>query len=86
MATLWIGNIPPNTSDQELMALLVKYGFPEFNGIEHIRGEGTRTAAALTFDAMDTVALQRLQPRVHNLYWKDRRLNVEVPIGTAWRK
>ena len=78
MATLWIGNIPPGTSDDELKALLIRYGFPEYNGIEHVTGDGSRPAAMLTFDGADALVLQQLQPRVHNLFWKDRRLNVSV--------
>ena len=86
MAKLWIGNIPAGTSDDELKALLVKYGFPAFDGIEHIEGDGSRPAAIATFEATDAMDLQQLQPRVHNLFWKDRRLNVEVMSGARWDK
>jgi hypothetical protein len=85
MATMWIGNISPGTSDEELKAFLVKYGFPAFDSIEHMPGDGSRPAAVLTFDGANTVALQQLQPRVHNLFWKDRRLNVEVLAGSGWK-
>jgi hypothetical protein len=85
MATMWVGNIPPGTSDDELKALLVKYGFPAFDGIEHVAGDGTHPAAVLTFGA-DTIVLQRLQPRVNNLFWKDRRLNVAVTQASMWKK
>jgi hypothetical protein len=78
MATLWIGNIAPGTSDDELKALLVKYGFPAFDGIEHIPGDGSRPAVMLTFYQTDAMQLQQLQARVHNLFWKERRLNVSV--------
>jgi hypothetical protein len=78
MATLWIGNIAPGTSDDELKALLVKYGFPAFDGIEHIAGDGSRPAVMLTFYQTDAMQLQQLQARVHNLFWKERRLNVSV--------
>jgi hypothetical protein len=78
MATLWIGNIAPGTSDEELKALLVKYGFPAFDAIEHFPGDGSRPAVTVTFDKTDAMLLQQLQPRVHNLYWKERRLNVSV--------
>jgi hypothetical protein len=37
----------------------------------------------VTFETTDSIALQRLQPRVDNLFWKDRRLNVTVmPVRT----
>jgi hypothetical protein len=86
MSCLWIGNIPPGTSDEELKALLVKYGFPAFDSIDHVKGDGTRPAAMLTFDAIDPAALQQLQPRVHNLFWKDRRINVEVVSASIWER
>jgi hypothetical protein len=78
MATLWIGNIAPGTSDDELKALLVKYGFPQCDGIEHVSGDGSRPAAIVTFAATDAIVLQKLQQRVENLFWKNRRLNVSV--------
>jgi hypothetical protein len=78
MATLWIGNIAPGTSDDELKALLVRYGFPSCDGIQHVEGDGSRPAVMITFDAADPIVLQKLQQRVDNLFWKDRRLNVSV--------
>ena len=86
MAMLWIGNIAPETSDEELKAFLVKYGFPAFDGIERMPGAGSRPAALVRFDAANAGARQQLQPRVHNLFWKDRRLNVEVLSGSGWDK
>ena len=86
MAQLWIGNIKPGTPDDELKALLVKYGFPEYDRIEHVEGDGTRPAVILSFDTTDPLQLQKLQPRVHDLFWKDRRLNVSVMTGSRWKK
>jgi hypothetical protein len=78
MASLWIGNIPPSTSDEELQALLTKYGFPAWDEIKHVTGDGSRPAAILTFNSASTQMLHQLQPRVQNLFWKDRRLTVSV--------
>lgn len=78
MATLWIGNIKPGTSDDELKALLLKYGFPACDGIEHVPGDGSRPAVMVTFETTDSIVLQKLQQRMDNLFWKDRRLNVSV--------
>ena len=86
MATLWIGNIPPKTSDEELQALLVKYGFPNWDEIEHIAGDGSRPAAMASYHAADPQALQQLQSRVDNLVWKDRRINVSVVSSQGWEK
>jgi hypothetical protein len=78
MATLWIGNIPPNTSEEELKALLIKYGFPAWDQITHVPGDGSRPAAMIKFAGSSASALQRLQPRLQSLFWKDRRLTVSV--------
>jgi RNA recognition motif-containing protein len=86
MAQLWIGNIPPGTTDEELKALLVKYGFPACDEIEHVPGDGSRPAAIVWFATADAQQLGQLQERVHNLYWKDRRLNVSVPSPERWSK
>jgi hypothetical protein len=86
MAQLWIGNIAPGTSDDEVKALLVKYGFPEFDEIQHVPGDGSRPAAMVTFQGTDPLTLQQLQPRIHSLFWKERRLNVSVISGSRWDK
>ena len=86
MAALWIGNIAPDTTDEELKAFLEKYGFPAFDAIERMPGDGSRPAAVLRFDTTPALALRQLQSRVHNLFWKQRRLNVEVVSGSGWDK
>lgn len=78
MADLWIGNLAGGTSDDELKELLTRYGFPPWDKIEHIPGDGTRPAVRLSFDKASPEALRRLQPRIHDLFWKERRLNVQV--------
>jgi hypothetical protein len=84
MARLWIGNIAPGTPDEEVKALLVKYGFPEFDGIEQVTGDGSRPAVMLTFEGADARSLEQLSKRMHNLYWKERRLSVMVMSGSRW--
>ena len=84
MARLWIGNIAPGTADEEVKALLVKYGFPPFDGIEQVAGNGTRPAVMLTFEGANAEALEQLSVRVHNLYWKERKLSVMVMSGSRW--
>ena len=78
MAQLWIGNLAPDTSDDELQALLVKYGCPEWDEITHMPGDGSRPAVMLSFDALHALQLHQLQTRLNNLFWKERRLNVSV--------
>lgn len=82
MARLWIGNIEDNTSDQELQELLTKYGFPNFTAIERVPGDGTRPAAIFTFEGASPDGLQLLVPRIHDLFWKHRKLTVQVMRDT----
>ena len=84
MARMLIGNIAPETSDEEVKALLVKYGFPECDAMERIVGTGSRPSVIVVFEGAAPVVLEQLQPRVHNLFWKDRRLHVSVMSESRW--
>ncbi|MEJ8815898.1 RNA-binding protein [Variovorax ureilyticus] len=78
MGRLWIGNIEADTSDEELQELLTKYGFPTFDAIERVSGDGSRPAAVFTFEGASPEALRLLVPRIHDLFWKHRKLVVQV--------
>lgn len=76
MARLWINNAPPDATEDELAALLEKYGFPPFDGLTQV--PGAQPAVVLTFDAVDEDLLRRLQPRLHGVSFRDHVLNVQV--------
>jgi hypothetical protein len=78
MAELWIGNIADGTTDEEIGELLVKYGFPAYDRIQHMPGDGSRPAVLLSFNNTEPAALRMLLPRVHHLFWKNRTINVLV--------
>jgi hypothetical protein len=78
MADLWIGNIETGTSDQEIKEFLIRYGFPPFYGIKHVPGEGSRPAVVVNFEGLGPETLRRLQPRIHNMFWNQRKINVQV--------
>jgi len=82
MARLWIGNIEDNTSDEELQELLTKYGFPKFDAIERVPGDGSRPAAIFTFEGTSPEGLQTVAPRIQDLFWKNRKLTVQVMRDT----
>lgn len=79
MAKLMVGNLPPETTEEALKALLVKYGFPPFTSMEAHAGDGSRPGAVLTFEGVEAETLRKLAPRVHDLFWVDRRISVLVP-------
>ncbi len=78
MARLWIGNIEDNTTDEELQELLTKYGFPKFDSIERVPGDGSRPAAIFTFGEASPEGLALVAPRIQDLFWKHRKLTVQV--------
>ena len=82
MARLWIGNFEDSTTDEELQELLTKYGSPTFDAIERVPGDGTRPAAIFTFGSASPEGLAQLVPRIHDLFWKHRRLTVQVMRDT----
>ncbi|HTS84304.1 MAG TPA: RNA-binding protein [Usitatibacter sp.] len=70
---VWIGNIAPGTSDDELRALFAKYGVPEVTAIEQVPGDGSRPAAIVEVAAAQE-AVSKLTMRLNGMYWKDRSL------------
>ncbi len=78
MAELLLGNVESATSDDEIKAFLVKYGFPPFDDIEHMPGDGSRPAVLLTFKDIGPETLRKLQPRIHGMFWKNRKLSALI--------
>lgn len=71
---LWIGNIAPQTSDDELKELVKKYAELECGAIERVEGAGTRPAAMIQFPEASRAALGNLSRRLNGMYWKGRAL------------
>ncbi|MFN9029767.1 MAG: RNA recognition motif domain-containing protein [Betaproteobacteria bacterium] len=78
MARLWLNNLPPNFGEDDIAALLEKYGFPPFDHLEQMPENAQGRAAVLSFDEIDEELLQRLQPRVNNLYVDGQTIRVLV--------
>lgn len=79
---LWIGNIAPDVTDDDLKAFVAKYGCPAPTRIERVAGDGSRPAAVLFFDGQDK-AVANAQLRLHGMYWKDRQLFVQTTLGSV---
>ena len=77
---LWLGNIDPETTDDELRELARKYAKLEVAVITREAGEGSRPGAVLEFAEGDRAALHELQRRLNGLYWKNRSLTAHVPL------
>jgi hypothetical protein len=78
MASLMIGNVDSSASDEEIRELLARYGFPACDSIEHIPGDGSRPAVLLRYGGAPAEALRTLQPRLQDLFWKNRKIQVSV--------
>ena len=78
MADLLLGNVASDTADAEIRDFLVKYGFPEFDAIEHLPGDGSRPAVLLTVKDTAPETLLKLRDRIQNLFWRNRKISVQV--------
>ena len=72
---LWMGNIAPGTSDDELKDLVKKYA-PELTctSISRVEGTGSRPGAVLEFTGGAMGAMEKLSLRLNGIYWKERSL------------
>ncbi len=75
---IWIGNLAPDTTEQEVREFLAKYGFPDPTGVQSVPGDGTRPGMALEFEGVHPEGLRPLVERVDGLYWKGRPIVVTM--------
>ncbi|HEY7658096.1 MAG TPA: RNA-binding protein [Burkholderiales bacterium] len=76
---LWIGNIEPGTSDEEVREFVKKYA-PDLECTKMVRveGDGSRPAAVLEFANPPLGALEGISMRLNGMYWKNRSLIVQT--------
>lgn len=81
MQRLWISNIAPGTSDEELKGLVEKYA-PDLECFEILRvdGNGNRPAAILSFLHRKLASLEDLSAQLNGMYWKGRTLWVATTL------
>ena len=79
---LWIGNIAPGTTDDELKALLKKYASElECSEIQRVEGSGTHPAALLSFTGTTTLQMGNLALRLNGMYWKGQSLSCSTVLA-----
>jgi RNA recognition motif-containing protein len=78
---LWLANLDPETTDDELRELVRKYTKLEAARIVRETGDGSRPAAVLEFDEGSREVLYEAQRRLNGLFWKNRTLTASVPIA-----
>jgi len=77
---LWLANIDPGTTDDELRELVRKYTKLEISRITREAGESSHPGAVLEFDEVGREALSEVERRLNGLYWKNRSLTAHVPL------
>jgi len=78
---LWIANIAPGTTDDEIRALVKKYGTGiECTNIQREEGDGSRPAAGIECSGSN-IALGNLSLRLNGMYWKGRPLTSTVALA-----
>lgn len=78
MAALLINYVQDSTSDEDVREFLLKYGFPSFDAIERVPGDGSRPAVLVTFDNSSVAGLRRLVPRIHQVFWNNHTITALV--------
>jgi hypothetical protein len=82
MERLWLANIAPGTSDDEIKELVKKYAPQlECSEIQRVEGTGSRPAALLTFSNKKFDSLGKLALRLNGMYWKERALACSTTIA-----
>jgi RNA recognition motif-containing protein len=76
---LWIGNIAPGTTDDELKAFVKKYAPDlEIKTILRVEGDGSRPAASIEFVDTPYGSVEKISMRLNGMYWKERQLFVQT--------
>lgn len=76
---LWIGNISPGTTDEELSEFIKKYAPDlEIKSIQRVEGDGSRPAAYIEFVDTPLGSVEKISMRLHGMYWKERQLFVQT--------
>jgi len=76
---LWIGNIAPETTDEEIREFVRKYAPDlECTTIQRVEGDGSRPAATLEFADTPYGSVEKISMRLHGMHWKGRELFVQT--------
>jgi hypothetical protein len=76
---LWIGNIAPGTTDDEVREFVGKYAPQlEIKAIQRVDGDGSRPAASIEFLDTPYGSVEKISMRLHGMHWKGRELFVQA--------
>ncbi len=83
---LWLGNVDPNATDDDVRALVGKYSKLALTALKREAGDGSRPGVILDFAEAQPGDIDNLQRRLHGLYWKGRALTAYLPMRPGMRK
>jgi RNA recognition motif-containing protein len=72
---LWIGNVPLDATDEEVIELAKKYSELEGKVVQRVDGDGSRPARVLEFVGAPLGAVDTLALRLAGMYWRERELH-----------
>lgn len=76
---LWIGNIAPETTDDEVREFVTKYAPGlEISAIQRVPGDGSRPAVSISFADTPFGSVEKIAMRLHGMHWKGRELFVQT--------
>lgn len=79
MEKLWIANLPPDTSNDDLKAFVAKYApDAECTKIERVEGDGSRPAAMMHFPVKAFGTAGKLAQRLNGMYWNGKTLSAST--------
>ncbi len=72
---LWISNVAPEATDEEVVELVKKYSELDGTVVQRIEGDGSRPVRVLEFAGAPLGAVDTLALRLAGMYWKERQLH-----------
>lgn len=75
---LWISNLPPNKSDDDVRAFVRKYAQIAVSAIARIDGDGSRPGVLIEIEGATELMLTGVKRRLDRMYWDQHELAVYV--------
>jgi hypothetical protein len=75
---LWISNLPPNKSDEDVHVFVRKYAQVEIDAMTRIDGDGSRPGVLIDIGGPTQLMLSGIQGRLNQMLWDQHELAVHI--------
>lgn len=75
---LWISNLPPEKSDEDVRAFVRKYTQVEIDAITRIDGGGSRPGVLIEIASATEFLMAGIKHRLDRMYWDEHELAVQI--------